>query len=248
MEATQARGQHLDGYRGPEPSAHILRALQRHGRSSDGFPLYRLVQSEDVIELSGGLWNDWNADLEEQDRGGMVFNEDDPTKADVLRPSMHRPVRVVAELREVPKYCHLPEQGWVLERWYPPDYYGTPELYEAITVPGTNISRFGEFPHRGQYELAAGVFGVEPSLTFLDDFIAGWEQNRESFPQNITQHILEREHRARERDRRNTRRVIEENAYRMKHTMQINLSTNPEAGRYRQQAADRNGLHAHVGN
>src|ERR1700729_225843 len=45
-------------------------------------------------------------------------------------------IREAVELRQVPKY--LPHDRWHLERWVPPEHYGSPELWRELTTETEN--------------------------------------------------------------------------------------------------------------
>jgi hypothetical protein len=62
-------------------------------------------------------------------------------------------LREVVELRREPKY--LPHDRWHIERWMPPESYGSPETWHAETaenVGGRSVAALGPYPARGDYE------------------------------------------------------------------------------------------------
>lgn len=62
-------------------------------------------------------------------------------------------VRAVVELRQVPKY--FPQDRWHIERWFPPEQYGSPERWWAETIEredGILIPALGPYPARGDWE------------------------------------------------------------------------------------------------
>jgi len=64
-------------------------------------------------------------------------------------------VRETVELRRVPKYAAC--NRWHIERWCPPEMYGSPAQWHAQTLEiedGRNIPALGPYPERGEYELA----------------------------------------------------------------------------------------------
>jgi hypothetical protein len=64
-------------------------------------------------------------------------------------------VRTVTEEREVPKYH--PRDCWYIEKYCPPEMYGSRAAWEAQTVEhtdGKKIRALGPFPERGDYELS----------------------------------------------------------------------------------------------
>jgi hypothetical protein len=64
-----------------------------------------------------------------------------------------RLVREVVELRQEPKYAQL--NRWHVERWVPPEAYGSPRVWYAQTVEregGVSVPALGPYPERGEYE------------------------------------------------------------------------------------------------
>src|SRR5208337_4984471 len=62
-------------------------------------------------------------------------------------------VRGVVELRREPKYAAV--NRWHVERWVPPEAYGSPKEWYAQTVEranGRNVPALGPYPERGEYE------------------------------------------------------------------------------------------------
>jgi hypothetical protein len=63
--------------------------------------------------------------------------------------------RRIIEERQVEKY--LPAERFYLEKWMPPEHYGSPEKwaeYCVETVDGIRIPSLGPYPSRGEYELS----------------------------------------------------------------------------------------------
>lgn len=113
----------------PEVSEALLR---RGGRNRFGEPNYRCVWSDTRLELSGGEWSDY---------------KDNNYKSGVL-------IRRNVEVRNVPKYWNKPHR-WIIERWIPPEQFGSPLLWEANTVVwmnGKKVEQLGPFPTRGDYD------------------------------------------------------------------------------------------------
>jgi hypothetical protein len=97
------------------------------GRNRLGEPNFRVVWGGARLTLIGGRWTD-------RDAHGNVIRE-----------------RV--ELREVPKY--LPLDRWHVERWVPPEAYGSPEEWYRRTMEvedGIRFPALGPYPSRGEYE------------------------------------------------------------------------------------------------
>ena len=92
-----------------------------------GEPNYRAVWGWSRLDWIGGKWED-------RDAGGAL-------------------VREVIELRREPKYT--PHDRWHIERWLPPESYGSPEQWHAETIEienGQSIAALGPYPSRGDYE------------------------------------------------------------------------------------------------
>jgi hypothetical protein len=92
-----------------------------------GEPNYRAVWGWSRLDWIGGKWED-------RDSAGAL-------------------VREVIELRREPKYT--PHNRWHIERWMPPESYGSPDQWHAQTMEienGRNIPALGPYPSRGDYE------------------------------------------------------------------------------------------------
>jgi len=112
----------------PEWAARILERVA--GKNPFGEPVYRLVWGQNRMEWVGGEWTDRDANTK-------------------------RVLRKVIELRQVPKYSHLGVNKWFVERWYPPEHFGTRAAWEARTierVDGISIPALGPYPSRGEYD------------------------------------------------------------------------------------------------
>ena len=101
--------------------------MRAGGVNRYGEPNFRVVWGWSRLTWIGGKWTDTDAH-------GNVTRE-------------------VVELREVPKY--LPFDRWHIERWMPPESYGTPGQWYAHTIEredGVSIPALGPYPRRGEYE------------------------------------------------------------------------------------------------
>lgn len=89
---------------------------------------------------------------------GGKFEEHDPATGSLLRE--------VVDLRQEPKYSAV--NRWHIERWVPPEVYGSPRTWYAQTVErenGVSIPALGPYPSRGEYEHCFTLEG--PSGEFL---------------------------------------------------------------------------------
>ena len=100
------------------------------GQNRFGEPNYRAVWGWSRLAWVGGKWEDRNA------AGELV--------------------RECVELRHVPKYA--PHDRWHIERWLPPEAYGSPRAWYAQTaergdgLAAASIPALGPYPERGEYE------------------------------------------------------------------------------------------------
>lgn len=111
-----------------EAPAEVARELALAGGCNRfGEPNYRAVWGWSRLDWIGGKWED------RSDSGALV--------------------REVIELRREPKYT--PHNRWHIERWMPPESYGSPAEWHAQTLEienGRNIQALGPYPSRGDYE------------------------------------------------------------------------------------------------
>jgi hypothetical protein len=109
------------------PASVAHRLALAGGINRFGEPNYRAVWGWSRLGWVGGKWEDRNA------------------AGELLREAI--------ELRYVPKYA--PHDRWHIERWLPPESYGSPPQWYAQTLEltdGRNIPALGPYPHRGEYE------------------------------------------------------------------------------------------------
>ncbi len=119
---------------------HVLRETMRTPESVErrlrlagginryGEPNFRAVWGWSRLTWIGGKWED-------RDAAGNLIRE-------------------VVELRQVPKY--VPFDRWHIERWVPPEVYGSPQQWYAQTIEvegSRTIPALGPYPARGEYEL-----------------------------------------------------------------------------------------------
>jgi hypothetical protein len=111
-----------------EAPAEVARELAlAGGYNRFGEPNYRAVWGWTRLDWIGGKWEDRDAE-------GRLLRE-------------------VVELRREPKYA--PHDRWHIEKWMPPEHYGSPAQWQAQTgefVHGRRVAALGPYPERGDYE------------------------------------------------------------------------------------------------
>lgn len=115
------------------------------GTNPFGEPMFRVVWGYNRIVPMHGEWQDWEH---------SVATLTDKLTGHAEQRSFIRLKESVIETRLEPKY--LPANCWHLEKWEPPENYGSPEMWRQQgqeAVAGMTIDTAGEFPHRGEYEL-----------------------------------------------------------------------------------------------
>jgi hypothetical protein len=124
----------------PANIAHRLASAG--GLNRFGEPNYRVVWGWNRLAWIGGKF------------------EDRDTNGDLLRE--------VVELRLEPKYPAV--DRWHVERWVPPEAYGSPALWYAQTVESSNgirVPALGPYPARGEYEHCFTVQGLRGEFVQL---------------------------------------------------------------------------------
>jgi hypothetical protein len=131
-----------------ETSAEVARELALAGSCNRfGEPNYRAVWGWSRLDWIGGKWED-------RDAGGKLMRE-------------------VVELRREPKY--VPHDRWHIERWLPPESYGSPEQWRGETMEiqnGRSIPALGPYPSRGEYEHCFTLEGPRGEFVQLTPAVA----------------------------------------------------------------------------
>src|SRR5438445_1402883 len=158
----------------------VMRRLEiAGGRNRFGEANYRAVWGWSRLAWVGGKWEDRNA------AGELV--------------------RECVELRRVPKYA--PHDRWHIERWLPPEAYGSPRAWYAQTIEredGVSVPALGPYPERGEYEHCFTLEGPRGEFVQLTSAVAEYiacaiEAGRRSSPAERRKAIEQRERRS-ERD------------------------------------------------
>src|SRR2546423_752320 len=127
----------------------VAQSLSRAGGLNRfGEPNYRAVWGWNRLAWIGGKFED-------RDAHGALLRE-----------------RV--ELREEPKYPAV--NRWHIEKWLPPEVYGSPRAWYAQTVErenGVSIPALGPYPSRGEYEHCFTLEGPRGEFVQLTPTVAG---------------------------------------------------------------------------
>lgn len=118
----------------------IAGGLNRYGK-----PNFRLVWGWNRIVPMSGEWQEFEH---------MAATLTDKLTGHTETRTFIRLKESKIETRQVPKY--LPANCWHLEKWCPPEQYGTPETWRKAgeeVIAGMTIDTAGEFPRQGEYEL-----------------------------------------------------------------------------------------------
>ena len=118
---------------------------------------------------------------------GGKFEERDPATGSFLRE--------VVELRQEPKYPAV--NRWHIERWVPPEVYGSPRAWYAQTIErenGVSIPALGPYPSRGEYEHCFTLEGphgefIQLAPTIAEHIARAIEWSRK-FPQSAKRRQL----------------------------------------------------------
>jgi hypothetical protein len=130
----------------PESVARCLRSAG--GINRFGEPNYRAVWGWNRLEWIGGK-----------------FEERDPATGSLLRE--------VVELRQEPKYPAV--NRWHIERWVPPETYGSPRQWYSQTIErenGVSLPALGPYPSRGNYEHCFTLEGPRGEFVQLTPTVA----------------------------------------------------------------------------
>jgi hypothetical protein len=152
-------------YRAPTHSSVVLRVVVvRETHDTPETVAYRLFRAGGINRFGEAnyraVWG-WNrlAWI------GGKFEERDSSTGSLLRE--------VVELRQEPKYPAV--NRWHIERWVPPEVYGSPRAWHAQTIErenGVSIPALGPYPSRGEYEHCFTLEGPRGEFLQLTTTIA----------------------------------------------------------------------------
>lgn len=130
------------------PEGLAKRLTAAGGTNRLGEPNFRVVWGGSRLTWVGGRWKD-------HDANGNVIRE-------------------AIELRRVPKYA---TDRWHIERWTPPEHYGSPEEWYARTTEtedGVRLPALGPYPSRGEYEHCFTLSGADNEFIPLTATACDW--------------------------------------------------------------------------
>jgi hypothetical protein len=221
------------------PELDAPRALQQAiaragGNNPYGLPLWRLVLAQNCVVKRAGIFHDLGKG--EQQIYQII---------DGMRVARKLDDTVTIGLKEVPKY---PVDGWIMERWFPPEAWGTPEQWHShLGEAGMQIMA-SEYPSRGDYWLINGPFEHIPELSDLENSIAMHEHAMRNRPTNYMAYlkkVISDEESAREARREKMEKDL---IYLRKNELvPVLKSTSLEAQRFRNQLQADCGLREHLG-
>lgn len=163
-----------------EAEASICERVARAGGMNRfGEPNFRVVWGGARLGWIGGRWTD-------RDAHGNAIRE-----------------RI--ELRREPKY--IPVDRWHIERWMPPDAYGSREEWYARTIEiedGIRIPALGPYPSRGDWEhcftLQQADGGFMPLSPTVCDWVVRAIEWTRRLPHGTARAAITRREAARERE------------------------------------------------
>ena len=131
------------------PASICERVARAGGYNRFGESNFRVVWGGSRLAWVGGRWTD-------RDASGNVIRE-------------------TIEMRQAPKY--VLHDRWHIERWLPPEAYGSPELWRAQTTEienGIAILALGPYPSRGEYEHCFTLAGARGEYIALSPTACDW--------------------------------------------------------------------------
>lgn len=131
------------------PASLQRRVARAGGLNRYGEPNFRVVWGWSRLTWIGGKWTDTDAS------GNLT--------------------REIIELRQLPKY--FPHERWHIERWLPPESYGSPAQWYSQTLEredGILIPALGPYPRRGEYEHCFTLQGPRGEFIPLSPAACEW--------------------------------------------------------------------------
>lgn len=213
------------------------------GKNPYGLSQWRLIVAADVMVKESGVYRDWSDGLATAEKGGLSFT---PYSEGLgMQRYENKPIRVVTEMREVPKY---PEsEGWILEKWFPATAYGSREDWHSYKAADGFTPMLGPYPERGDYEFIFGPWPKVPSTDVLQGHISKYSAGinaRRGTPESRAREYLQRyqyqQNAAEERRKAEYMKMFRDELTPMH-------SSSLAASRWRNEVAGRAGITEHIG-
>lgn len=211
--------------------------LLRAGRTNpiNAKPMWRVCLAQHCTRRSSGI-------VHELPTGDVsIFDVDAKGKVHTAEPAHH----VSGGIFELPRY---PVEGWISERWFPPETWGTPESWaRGKAEDGSRILQ-SAFPHEGDYFMVGGPWEEIPEIGDLELSIRMWENGYVNRPTNMLAHY--RQMLKDEEDQREKRGLEFEatlNAKRKSELVPILKSTSLAGQRLRNRLSESIGIKTHLG-
>jgi hypothetical protein len=140
------------------PPEFVDRLVSLGGLNRFGEPNWRVVWGQSETEQVGGTW--------EVPKPGTHFIVNPKGELVEQQNTME-----IAEMREVLKYEG--QACWVLERWFPPENYGTEFQWylENADPKGSGLSILGRYPDEGYYETCQRLITGDGRAVELNDAV-----------------------------------------------------------------------------
>jgi hypothetical protein len=237
------------------------------GRNPFGENMYRLIVAESRYMKIAGCFRIWDTNIPVAERDGMTratveLEKPEPvfgmvggkqkivkwvSKKEMMVEAGHKPLREEIGIKEVQRYDGI--EGFILERWYPAECYGTKEQWHSLEncLPdGTPM--LGEYPSCGDYEGIYGPWPTRPGTSVLAKGIAFAEdkiQNQHDTPEGRTRKRLNR---ALAEYDKSSKKFRDDMFHMIKDKSSFLESSSLEAGRLRTEFGERAGIRHHIGN
>jgi len=170
----------------------VQQFLTRYGgRNPYGKPQWRLLIGADRLVKEAGVYRDWAPGLTTAEKGGLRFEPREDLPGCNFGRYDNKPIRVVTEMREIPKYPHA--DGWILEKWFPASAYGSQEEWYSYKAVDGMTPMLGAYPESGDYEMIFGPWARIPSTDMLQKLVSSYSSginNRRGTPASRAQEAL----------------------------------------------------------
>ena len=145
--------------------SEVTTIVTKHGGPNPyGEPLWRIVLSSDRVSKKTGWWHefaDGNLELIVRDASGQFHYNPITAKS------------IEYGTRETQKW---PVNGWIMERWFPPEVWGERETWDKEQGP---------YPERGDYCMLGGPYDKIPETSDICAAIDQWKHEFDHRPRDL---------------------------------------------------------------